>query len=121
LRNHRRVQKWHNKQYKKKHFGTAWKANPFGGASHAKGIVLEKMYVLSPPLTTLLYSSQHTAIHFFYCPIVTNSKTALSNSNAVQCFSQLAFYQQIISIATLISLSLSLSLSFTLCCLFVLE
>ena len=25
--------------------GTALKANPFGGASHAKGIVLEKVYV----------------------------------------------------------------------------
>lgn len=43
LRNHRRVQKWHDKQYKKAHLGTALKANPFGGASHAKGIVLEKV------------------------------------------------------------------------------
>ncbi|KAG3274430.1 RPS23 [Ictidomys tridecemlineatus] len=30
-------QKWHDKQYKK--------ANPFGGVSHAKGIVLEKVGV----------------------------------------------------------------------------
>uniref|UniRef100_A0A8C2KPX8 Small ribosomal subunit protein uS12 n=1 Tax=Cyprinus carpio TaxID=7962 RepID=A0A8C2KPX8_CYPCA len=36
LRNHRREQKWHDKQYKKAHLGTALKANPFGGASHAK-------------------------------------------------------------------------------------
>uniref|UniRef100_A0A5F9CRR7 Small ribosomal subunit protein uS12 n=1 Tax=Oryctolagus cuniculus TaxID=9986 RepID=A0A5F9CRR7_RABIT len=36
-------QKWHDKQYKKAHLGTALKANPFGGASHAKGIVLEKV------------------------------------------------------------------------------
>jgi len=45
LRNHRREQRWHDKQYKKAHLGTALKANPFGGASHAKGIVLEKVWV----------------------------------------------------------------------------
>ncbi|XP_005363952.1 40S ribosomal protein S23-like [Microtus ochrogaster] len=45
LRSHRQDQKWHNKQYKKAHLGTALKANPFGGASHAKGIVLEKVGV----------------------------------------------------------------------------
>uniref|UniRef100_A0A2K6SRQ8 Small ribosomal subunit protein uS12 n=1 Tax=Saimiri boliviensis boliviensis TaxID=39432 RepID=A0A2K6SRQ8_SAIBB len=38
-------QKWHDKQYKKAHLGTALKANLFGGASHAKGIVLEKVGV----------------------------------------------------------------------------
>ena len=43
LRVNRREQKWHDKSYKKKHLGTALKANPFGGASHAKGIVLEKV------------------------------------------------------------------------------
>ena len=43
LRVHRRDQRWHDKKYKKTHLGTALKANPFGGASHAKGIVLEKM------------------------------------------------------------------------------
>merc|ERR1711915_735617 len=43
LRNHRREQKWHDLGYKKAHLGTRWKANPFGGASHAKGIVLEKI------------------------------------------------------------------------------
>lgn len=41
--NHRRVQRWADKDYKKAHLGTRWKANPFGGASHAKGIVLEKV------------------------------------------------------------------------------
>ncbi|KAB7494229.1 40S ribosomal protein S23 [Armadillidium nasatum] len=41
--NHRREQRWHDKDYKKAHLGTRWKANPFGGASHAKGIVLEKI------------------------------------------------------------------------------
>lgn len=45
LRSHRQDQKWHDKQYKKAHLGTALKANPFGGASHAKGIVLEKVGV----------------------------------------------------------------------------
>ena len=45
LRSHQRDQKWHDKQYKKAHLGTALKANPFGGASHTKGIVLEKVGV----------------------------------------------------------------------------
>eukprot|EP00043_Microstomoeca_roanoka_P026521 m.11898 g.11898 ORF g.11898 m.11898 type:complete len:144 (+) comp6685_c0_seq1:223-654(+) len=45
LRVHRRDQRWHDKEYKKKHLGTALKANPFGGASHAKGLVLEKIGV----------------------------------------------------------------------------
>ena len=43
LRNRRRKNRWADKDYKKSHLGTALKANPFGGASHAKGIVLEKM------------------------------------------------------------------------------
>merc|ERR1712094_138771 len=32
-----------DKDYKKANFGTAIKCNPFGGSSHAKGIVLEKV------------------------------------------------------------------------------
>merc|ERR1712072_1373379 len=43
LRTHRREQLWADKDYKKKNFGTAIKCNPFGGSSHAKGIVLEKV------------------------------------------------------------------------------
>lgn len=43
LRTRRRVQKWADKAYKKAHLGTRWKANPFGGSSHAKGIVVEKL------------------------------------------------------------------------------
>merc|ERR1711988_571296 len=43
--NNRRNQVWDDKDYKKAHLGTRWKANPFGGASHAKGIVLEKVGV----------------------------------------------------------------------------
>ena len=35
----------HDKQYKKAHLGTALRANPFGGASHEKGIVFEKVGV----------------------------------------------------------------------------
>jgi hypothetical protein len=31
-----------DKDYKKSHLGSEWK-KPFAGASHAKGIVLEKM------------------------------------------------------------------------------
>ncbi|KDD76118.1 ribosomal protein S12 [Helicosporidium sp. ATCC 50920] len=44
LRVHRRNQRWSDKDYKKSHLGSEWK-KPFAGASHAKGIVLEKMYV----------------------------------------------------------------------------
>lgn len=43
LRSRRRVQRWADKNYKKAHLGTRWKANPFGGSSHAKGIVVEKL------------------------------------------------------------------------------
>jgi len=43
LRSHRRAQKWHKKSYKKKHSGTLYKYNPFEMASHAKGIVIEKI------------------------------------------------------------------------------
>ncbi|KAF9366969.1 40S ribosomal protein S23, partial [Podila verticillata] len=37
--------RWADKHYKKQALGTAFKFSPFGGSSHAKGIVLEKMYV----------------------------------------------------------------------------
>jgi len=40
---HRRDQRWNDKHYKKYHLGTHYKADPFVGASHAKGIVLEKV------------------------------------------------------------------------------
>jgi len=43
LKNHRRQQRWHDKLYAKKHSPYALKANPFQGASHAKGIVLERI------------------------------------------------------------------------------
>lgn len=45
LRNLRREERWADKDYKKSHLGSEWK-KPFAGASHAKGIVLEKMYVM---------------------------------------------------------------------------
>jgi small subunit ribosomal protein S23e len=44
LRTLRREERWADKQYKKRALGTAFKSSPFGGSSHAKGIVLEKMY-----------------------------------------------------------------------------
>eukprot|EP01106_Pelomyxa_sp_JSP_P011450 TRINITY_DN3006_c0_g1_i5.p1 TRINITY_DN3006_c0_g1~~TRINITY_DN3006_c0_g1_i5.p1 ORF type:complete len:145 (-),score=29.56 TRINITY_DN3006_c0_g1_i5:120-554(-) len=43
LHTHRRTQRWADKNYKKSNLQTRWKANPFGGTSHAKGIVLEKI------------------------------------------------------------------------------
>jgi small subunit ribosomal protein S23e len=43
LRTKRRINRWADKDYKKANFGTAIKANPLAGASHAKGIVLEKI------------------------------------------------------------------------------
>ncbi|XP_042845045.1 40S ribosomal protein S23-like [Panthera tigris] len=45
LHSHRWDQKWHGKQYKQAHLGTALQANPFGGTSHAKRIVPEKVEV----------------------------------------------------------------------------
>uniref|UniRef100_A0A2K6UXX8 Small ribosomal subunit protein uS12 n=1 Tax=Saimiri boliviensis boliviensis TaxID=39432 RepID=A0A2K6UXX8_SAIBB len=39
LHSHPRDQQWHDTQYKEAHLGTALKGNPFGGASHTKGIV----------------------------------------------------------------------------------
>ncbi|KAK2760875.1 40S ribosomal protein S23 [Arachnomyces sp. PD_36] len=45
LRNHRREQQWADLSYKKRLLGTAFKSSPFGGSSHAKGIVLEKVGV----------------------------------------------------------------------------
>merc|ERR1711912_51650 len=43
LRIHRKENQWADKDYKKRNFGTAIKCNPFGGSSHCKGIVLEKV------------------------------------------------------------------------------
>eukprot|EP01138_Halocafeteria_seosinensis_P000522 gb/GECG01000536.1/.p1 GENE.gb/GECG01000536.1/~~gb/GECG01000536.1/.p1 ORF type:complete len:146 (+),score=22.47 gb/GECG01000536.1/:1-438(+) len=43
LRDHRREQRWAQKAYKKSHSITAMKANALGGASMARGIVLEKI------------------------------------------------------------------------------
>merc|ERR1711998_157310 len=42
LRNHRKAQHWADKDYKKRNLGKEY-AKPFGGTSHAKGIVLEKI------------------------------------------------------------------------------
>lgn len=45
LRLHRKDQRWADLGYKKRALGTAFKSSPFGGSSHAKGIVLEKVGV----------------------------------------------------------------------------
>ncbi len=45
LRNHRRDQRWADKDYNKRNLGTTLKCSPFGGTSHVKGIVLEKVGV----------------------------------------------------------------------------
>lgn len=45
LKRRRRIQRWNDKDFKKAHIGTKWKHDPFVGASHAKGIVLEKIGV----------------------------------------------------------------------------
>ena len=45
LRTHRREGRWADLAFKKRLLGTAYKSSPFGGSSHAKGIVLEKVGV----------------------------------------------------------------------------
>jgi len=45
LRIRRRDNRWADKNYKKAHSGSVFKANPFAGTSHAKGIVTEKVGV----------------------------------------------------------------------------
>eukprot|EP00919_Chromeraceae_sp_WS-2016_P060719 GHVR01144144.1.p2 GENE.GHVR01144144.1~~GHVR01144144.1.p2 ORF type:complete len:145 (+),score=26.25 GHVR01144144.1:44-478(+) len=43
LRNKAKQGRWADSTFKKAHLGTRWKANPFGGSSHAKGIVVERL------------------------------------------------------------------------------
>ena len=43
LRNHRRVNRWADLRFKKSNLATSFKARPLGDASHAKGIVVERM------------------------------------------------------------------------------
>ena len=43
LKKTRKKQRWADKKFNKSHLSTRWKSNPFGGSSHAKGIVLEKV------------------------------------------------------------------------------
>ena len=45
LQDTRRDNRWADLGYKKRALGTAFKSSPFGGSSHAKGIVLEKVGV----------------------------------------------------------------------------
>eukprot|EP00455_Lapot_gusevi_P017072 TRINITY_DN18_c0_g1_i1.p2 TRINITY_DN18_c0_g1~~TRINITY_DN18_c0_g1_i1.p2 ORF type:complete len:146 (+),score=54.82 TRINITY_DN18_c0_g1_i1:70-507(+) len=43
LKNTHKVMRWAQKSYRKSNLGTYLKSNPLEGASHAKGIVLEKI------------------------------------------------------------------------------
>lgn len=43
LRTHRRTQKWRDQAYAKANSITAMKANPMGGSTMAKGIILERI------------------------------------------------------------------------------
>jgi len=43
LRIHRRENRWADEHFRKRALGTAWKSSPLKGASHGKGIVLEKI------------------------------------------------------------------------------
>ena len=47
LRTLRRDNRWADKHYKARALGTAFKFSPFGGSSHCKGIVIEKIGVES--------------------------------------------------------------------------
>ena len=44
LKNHRRLQRWNDKNYNKAHIQSKWKT-PFEGQSHAAGIVLKRVSV----------------------------------------------------------------------------
>lgn len=41
----RKKQRWADKKFRKAHLDTKYKCNPFEGASHAKGIVVDKIGV----------------------------------------------------------------------------
>lgn len=45
MRERRQANRWHDKGYKKAHLGTWLKCNPLQGASHASGLVLDKIGV----------------------------------------------------------------------------
>lgn len=45
MRTRRQANRWHDKDYKKAHLGTWLKCNPLQGASHASGLVLDKIGV----------------------------------------------------------------------------
>ena len=46
LKTHRRLQKWNDKDYNKRLLGSRYH-NPFMGASHVKGMVVEKIGIES--------------------------------------------------------------------------
>ena len=65
MRNRRRDQRWADLGYKKANLGTALKANPFGGASHAKGIVLEKIGVEAKQPNSAIRKCVRVQVRFY--------------------------------------------------------
>ncbi|KAI8009035.1 40S ribosomal protein S23 [Camellia lanceoleosa] len=68
LKSHSRRQRWADKAYKKFHLGNEWK-KPFAGSSHAKDIVLEKMYAFSNMLS---FTSFLLNVHLWLLHLVSN-------------------------------------------------
>ncbi|KAI7981532.1 40S ribosomal protein S23 [Camellia lanceoleosa] len=68
LKSHRRRQMWADKAYKKSHLSNEWK-KPFAGSSHAKDIVLEKMYAFSNMLS---FTSFLLNVHLWLLHLISN-------------------------------------------------
>ncbi|CAL5382878.1 unnamed protein product [Camellia sinensis] len=68
LKSHRKRQRWADKAYKKSYLGNEWK-KPFAGSSHAKDIVLEKMYAFSNMLS---FTSFLLNVHLWLLHLVSN-------------------------------------------------
>jgi small subunit ribosomal protein S23e len=64
LRNSRRVNRWAQKSYAKANSLAALKANPLGGSSMAKGIVLEKIGIEAKQPNSAIRKCVHTQITF---------------------------------------------------------
>ena len=87
----RRENVWADLDYKKAHLGTRWKANPFGGASHAKGIVLEKVryfyYISNIKKPLVLWSSvssnDTTSFHEFSRKLSYSLKRLFQKNNPI--------------------------------------
>ena len=58
----RKKNRWADKDFNKAHSGSRWKANPFGGASHAKGTTPQT----SPPSFFPAYHTAPTNCQFWF-------------------------------------------------------